>query len=188
MENIDNLDDLFAKMSKESQNTEDKYNSDYKGKPGYSLPETVDGFICLSFELPMKIKNEFIDFLSKWEYGDIRGYINEYEILCINIPVPADLDEEEEFWVENPNNIYQVIKNLNQAYFDMESSNLGCWLYPFPYYKQIPTQIIDPTIDLRKVERDEQKDPEFFKQIGIIQFRNIKELIYAWNEIIEMEK
>jgi hypothetical protein len=77
---------------------------------------------------------------------------------------------------------------LNQEYFDMESSNLSCWLYPFPYYKQIPTQIIDPEIDLRKVEFEDQKNPESFKQISIIQFTNIKELIFAWNEIIDLKE
>ena len=83
-------------------------------------------FICLSFEPGQQILPQVHKKLNEWPVGKCRGYINEYDILCINIPMtPGETSSEDE-------DIFMLLKQSRQEYYDLESSNWDCYRADFP--------------------------------------------------------
>ena len=94
-------------------------------------------FVCLSFEPYQQILDEIKEKLLVWPAGPVRGYVNDFGNLCINMPMtPGEEQPEEE-------NIFALLKNAHQIYFDLESANWECYRVSFPEGADSLVDLID---------------------------------------------
>lgn len=84
-------------------------------------------FICLSFEGDLvgeAMRNELVN----WQTGPVRGYINQFGVLCLNLPVRPEVDDKE----APEDDIMAKIDAAQQDYADLESANWECYRVSFP--------------------------------------------------------
>lgn len=104
-------------------------------------------FICLSFEPNQAILPEISAKLLTWPAGPVRGYVNDFGNLCLNMPMTPGEDSPEE------ENIFEFLKKARQEYYDLESANWECYRADFQY----PAQTIDDVISIWNASITEDK-------------------------------
>jgi len=179
---FDSIEDAFNVLNARASKEEQKYDAFYKGQPGYRLDEKVTDFICISFTPGMSINPAFLEMMQNWKWGDVRGYVNCYNNLCINFPLPSDeIGEDGDEKTAEGADLFAMTKATGQERYDFESANLGCWMYPFNYLRRDGKKII--TKDLNELEqmiREEQPEMMAFAQ-AFEQIPNVTELVEVWN-------
>ena len=86
-------------------------------------------FICLVFEHDL-INEAMREALVNWVTGPVRGYINQFGILCLNLPVKPEVNEQE----APEDDILGKLTAAGQQYNELESANWECWRAPLPVH------------------------------------------------------
>ena len=84
-------------------------------------------FLCLSFEREL-ITEAMREELINWATGLVRGYINQFGTLCLNLPVKPEEGDE----INPEDDILGKLQAAGQEYHDLESANWECWRVSFP--------------------------------------------------------
>lgn len=114
---FDSHDDMFAFLEKQGQKMWDDFQA-HAEQLGLDPSRDYD-FICLSYVIGTPVPDSIKEKLAAWPVP-VRGYWNEHDVLCLNIP----MDPEEE------NDLYAAIQGTD--FFDYESANFSCWRVDFP--------------------------------------------------------
>lgn len=183
-QSFENVDDMFEKMEEINQGRMVEFE---KVKHTLRLNKPIEklGFICVSFRNGTLLLKPFVEKMLAWPTGEIRGYVNQYGLLCLNLPVSEDeCDEDGEESIPEGEDIFKILSETNQPYEDLESSNIECYIFPYPYFINDARGfgIIDPAIDPRQIT------PEVAKRNHLHQVQNFKELADLWNEINTIEE
>ena len=100
-------------------------------------PNKPYDFVCLSFEPHQSILREITEKLLNWPAGPVRGYVNDYGNLCVNMPMTPGEDAPEN------ENIFDFLKKAHQEYYDLESANWECYRVDFPYGAETMADLIE---------------------------------------------
>lgn len=132
---------------------------------GIEVPE--GDLICISFNGTTPLTPAFIERMKGMPYP-VRGYINRFGMLCLNLAIDEDCDISSD-----------LLKEQDRHY--VESSNPNCYFYPFPFYMQSEDgkkEFLPNLADMRLIT-DEMKE-----EYGLVEVKDFAELAQFWNEIV----